>query len=297
MKAYLPKILITGCNGQLGTALQNDNEQNNYDIIAATRSTMDITDMVSISDAISHFTPDIIINTAAYTAVDKAESAEVECMRINHIGTQNIAIACQENKIPLIHISTDYIFAGSKQKPIAEDDIANPINIYGKSKWLGEEAIRKHAEQYIILRVSGVFSEYGNNFLKTMLRLAAERDELSIVSDQITCPTYAGNIAKVIYSLTKNLSKWGTYHYCDTPPVSWHEFANSIINTAKQHAALRVQNVKPIKASEYSTAAKRPAYSVLDCSKINKDYGIVQADWMDSVNTIVRTELEKRIVS
>ncbi len=297
MKAYLPKILITGCDGQLGTALQNDIGQNNYDIIAASRSTMDITDMVSITDAIAHFTPDIIINTAAYTAVDKAESAEVECMRINHVGAQNIAIACQTNKIPLIHVSTDYVFDGSKHQPIAEDEIANPINIYGKSKWLGEEAIRKHTEEYIILRVSGVFSEYGNNFLKTMLRLAAERDELSLVSDQITCPTYAGNIAKVIYSLAKNLDKWGTYHYCDSPPVSWYEFANSIINTAKQHTALRVQNVKPIKASEYVTAAKRPAYSVLECSKINIDYGISQADWMDSVNTLVRNELAKRIAS
>lgn len=164
MKVYLPKILVTGSNGQLGTALQQDNEQNNFDIIAASRSTMDITDMVSISDAIAHFTPDIIINTAAYTAVDKAESAEVECMRINHIGAQNIAVACHENKIPLIHISTDYVFDGSKQQPITEDEAVNPINLYGKSKWLGEEAVRNHLEQHIILRVSGVFSEYGHNF-------------------------------------------------------------------------------------------------------------------------------------
>ena len=225
-----PKILITGSDGQVGSALRAHVAAKNFHLIACNRENMDITNPVSIQQAISQFSPDIIINTAAYTAVDKAETHIEEVMQVNHIGTEHLAIACKRNNIPLIHLSTDYVFDGSNTLPYRENDTANPINVYGKSKWLGEQSIREHCEQHIILRVSGVFSEYGNNFMKTILRLANERKELNIIADQITCPTYASHIANVIYSLIPNLHTWGTYHYCDAPAVSWHEFLLPLFN-------------------------------------------------------------------
>lgn len=284
---HAPNVLITGSDGQLGNALRAHPAVGEFQITACGRSNMDITSAASINNAILQFSPDFIINTAAYTAVDKAEKEAELAMSINHIGAKYLAIACKKNQIPLIHLSTDYIFDGTKTSPYLEDDAATPVNLYGESKWLGEQAVREQCEQHIILRVSGVFSEYGSNFMKTILRLAAERKELNIVADQITCPTYAGNIASVIYSIIKKQThKWGTYHYCDSPPVSWHQFADAIIHQAKPHHALIVEKINAITTAEYPTLAKRPAYSVLDCSKIKKEYGIQQTEWMSAFNII-----------
>jgi dTDP-4-dehydrorhamnose reductase len=283
MKSYFPKILITGCNGQIGSALESHPHADNFHVIACDRTALDITQPISIHDAITQFTPDIIINTAAYTAVDKAESDEEAAMLINHLGAKNLAMACTQHHIPLIHLSTDYIFDGNKSSPYLEHDTANPLNVYGKSKWLGEQAVREHCREHIILRVSAVFSEYGRNFMQTVLRLGSERKELNIVADQMTCPTYAGNIAGVIYTLCENLKSFGTYHYCDAPSASWHEFASAII----EKAALPVEKIHAITTSEYKTPAKRPLYSVLDCSKLKLDYGIQQAEWMQEIERCV----------
>lgn len=281
MKNYLPKVLITGCDGQLGQALRAHHSACEFNIIACNRHDMDITEVTSISNAIVRHSPDFIVNTAAYTAVDQAEKEHEQALLINHLAAKYLAIACHQHQIPLIHLSTDYIFDGTKTFAYKEDDLANPINFYGKSKWLGEQAVREHLAQHIILRVSAVFSEYGNNFLKTILRLAHERETLNIVADQITCPTYAGNIAKVIYSLIKQTPTFGTYHYCDAPPVSWYEFADAIIEQAKLKQTLFLKKINAITTAEYSTLAKRPAYSVLDCSKIKRVCGIEQAEWSE----------------
>ena len=204
---------------------------------------------------IEAFSPDIIINTAAYTAVDKAEEEADLAMLINHQGAKTLLLPAIKIKFHSFIYPTDYIFDGQKL-PYVEDDSANPINIYGKSKWLGEEAIREQCNQHIILRVSAVFSEYGNNFLKTILRLANDKKELKIVADQITCPTYAGNIATVIYAMIADLRHWGTWHYCDSPEVSWHQFASDIIQEAKKHRPLLVEKIHAISSAEYKTAAK-----------------------------------------
>jgi len=287
MKNYLPKILITGGTGQLGCALLHHPRAREFRITSCSHKIMDIMSTASIDHAITTFSPDIIINTAAYTFVDKAENEMELCMRVNYEGVKNLALACTKHQIPLLHISTDYVFNGMKASPYLESDTVNPINAYGKSKWNGEQAIREQCKQHIILRVSGIFSEYGHNFLKTMLHLAQEKKELHIVADQITCPTYASNIANVIYTIAQQLSSWGTYHYCDIQPVSWHQFASAIIHEAKQHHKLPIENVKAITSAEYPTLATRPLNSILDCSKLEREYGIQQAAWIDAVKHLI----------
>lgn len=283
----MPNLLITGANGQLAKALQQNKLAQAWQITACPRAEMDITEPASIDTALTKFNPSIIINTAAYTAVDKAEQETEICLRTNYSGTKYLAMACHKQKIPLIHLSTDYIFDGKKNGPYQENDASNPLNFYGKSKWLGEEAVREYCEQHIILRVSGVFSEHGNNFFKTILRLACEKKELRIVADQITCPTYAGDIATAIFILLKKKLHWGTYHYCSTPAVSWHEFANAIVQNAKQKQPILAQKITAITTAEYPTPAKRPAYSVLDCSKIRDHYGIIQPHSMTAIQRII----------
>jgi len=284
MTNYLRKILITGGNGQLANALRAQNIDDTFQLFICNKQELDITDMLSIDAAFVKYSPDIIVNAAAYTAVDQAEIDADQALLVNEIGAKNIAIACEKNKIPLIHFGTDYIFDGKKTSPYHENDTANPLNIYGKSKYLGEEMIRKYCEKHIILRVSSVFSEYGHNFFKTISKLACEQKVLKVVKNQIITPTYAGHISDVTYSLIKNFSRNGTYHYCDTPSVSWYEFAVAIIEKAKQHPSFLVEKILPVTEMEYKRRAVRPAYSVLACDKLERDYGIKQADWMSGLN-------------
>lgn len=284
----MPKILITGGQGQIAQALCQHTRAKEVQLTACSRSNLDITSPPSIEQAISQFSPDFIINTAAYTAVDKAENERERALQVNHLGTQHLAAACRHHQIPLIHLSTDYVFDGTARSAYHEDDLTNPVNHYGYSKWLGEQAIREICDQYIILRVSGVFSEYATNFFKTILNLATDRNELRVVADQITCPTYAGHIADVIYSLIAQPPQWGTYHYCDAPAVSWHEFASTIIQEARHYRTLQIQTIHAIPSTEYPTAAKRPAYSVLSCTKIEKNYGIKQAEWKHPIKQIIK---------
>lgn len=273
MTNSLPKLLITGGSGQLAQALLHHARASEFRLINCTRTDLDITDMSSIHQAISTFMPDVIINTAAYTSVDKAEEDVIMANLVNHIGAKNLAIACEEAGLPLFHISTDYVFDGQKNTPYQEHDTANPINTYGKSKWLGEQAVREHCHRYVILRTSGVFSEYGHNFFKTMLRLGNNKTDLRVVADQTTCPTYAGDIADAIFTIAHKKTHWGIYHYCSSPPVSWHHFAETIL---KRH-------IQAITTVQYPTAAKRPLYTALDCNKIAEDYGINQPLWQQAV--------------
>lgn len=273
------KILITGGHGQVGQALANHERASEFQLSLYSHAELDITQVASIKRAVDQYNPDIIINTAAYTAVDKAESEIESAASVNYQGALNLATLCRKEQIPLIHLSTDYVFDGKKTTPYTPDDTAQPLNFYGKSKLLGELAIREQHEQHVILRVSGIFSEYGNNFYKTILRLAKEKKELRIVADQITCPTYAGHIADTLFTIAKNPKHWGVYHYCDNEPASWFSFAKKIIQQAKEIMPLHVEMVNAIAAVDYPTPAKRPAYSVMDCSALEKAYGIKQQRW------------------
>lgn len=290
MKGNLPKVLITGSNGQLGASLRHHPLAHEFAIIACPREKMDITDIDSIRVGINTDTPDIVINTAAFTAVDKAEQELNPCNRVNNDGARNVAIICQKNNIPLIHLSTDYVFDGVKNSPYLEDDQPNPISVYGQSKWLGEESVRGHCDHHIILRLTAVFSTYGNNFVKKILQLAKEKAELHVVTDQIICPTYAGDIAGAIYSLIKLLTvekknHWGTYHYSSFDGITWHQFATMIIQNAT--IPLLVKDIFGIASSAAKHDARRPAYSVLNCNKIKKDYGLMQPTWQNNLLNVI----------
>src|SRR3990167_1428435 len=273
--------LITGGNGQIACALAQHKLPTSK-LILLPRETLDITNYAAVSDAINTYAPRWIINTAAYTAVDRAEDEPELANLINHQGAANIAEIARTGNIPLLHLSTDYVFDGDQRNPYSEDDPVNPRNQYGKSKWLGEIAVRKYCPQHIILRISGVFSEHGNNFFKTMLKLKTNNQPISVVADQITCPTYANDIANVIFNIIQQCSEkksvpWGTYHYCNTPIVSWHQFAMAILQC----------EISPITTAETNRKASRPVNACLDCSKILTNFGIQQADWREAIAVLL----------
>lgn len=287
MTTHLLKILVTGADGQVGTAIRNQAITSQHPIAALDRTQLDITVMSAIKRAIHQHMPDIIINAAAYTAVDKAEQVPVDAMQVNYYGPKNLAVACQQAGIALMHFSTDYVFSGVHTLPYSEEDPIAPLNVYGKSKWLGEQAVREHLAQHIIIRTSGVFSPQGSNFVKTILRLAQERKILRIVADQVTCPTSANDIANMTLTIANRLSKWGTYHFCSSQGTSWFAFAKQLISVAKAQTSLNVEHVEAITTSEYAAPAKRPAYSVLDCQKIYDIYGIRQPCWQAALDTMI----------
>jgi len=294
MTNSLPRVLITGGRGQLASALQYHPHAFAFSLIVLSKEELDITQPSSIQNAIDIHRPDIIINTAAYTAVDKAEDDIEQAVLINHIGAWDLAAACQRENILLVHISTDYVFNGAQQTPYTEKSPTAPLNVYGQTKLAGEETVRESCEKHIILRVSGVFSEYGNNFAKTIAKLAREREELRIVSDQISCPTYAGDIAAAIYKILGTDEKvYGTYHFCSRDPISWHQFAVSIIAEAETFSPVKTQKVLPITAAEYALRALRPGYSALNCDKIHFTYGIEQPGTQKAVQTILASLPEK----
>tara|TARA_R110000868_G_scaffold208515_3_gene457981 strand:+ start:520 stop:1407 length:888 start_codon:yes stop_codon:yes gene_type:complete len=294
MTNYLPKLLVTGGQGQIAQAIANHSFASEFEIILCGHEELDITQPASIEAAIEKYLPDIVINTAAYTAVDKAESEVSTADRVNHMGAGQLALICNKNQIKLIHLSTDYIFDGNKDGKYNEEDEANPLNIYGKSKLEGEVATRKACPNHLILRVSGVFSEYGKNFLKNILQLAHERMTLSIVSDQMTCPTYAGDVAYAILKMCQTPSHKGTFHFCSDEAVSWHDFAQAIIDEAEKHEKLTVNEVKAIKSADYPTPAKRPRFSVLNCAKIKTTFDIDQPSWHQTITRIIPKLIQEK---
>lgn len=280
------KYLITGAKGQVGSLLvQQLSHENDIEVIGFDKEQLDIRDKLAVSEKVNQIKPDIIINAAAYTAVDRAETEIVLAENINIEGPRNLAEIANTLNIPILHISTDYVFEGNGNQPYTEDDTVNPQNIYGKTKLLGEIAVQKANPKSIILRTSWVFGEYGNNFVKTMLRLAKVKSELSIVSDQYGGPTYAGDIAKALITiadsiLTKNNQHFGIYHFSGMPYVSWFEFTQNIFEQAKLQKLLQnVPHLYAITTADYPTPAKRPKNSRLDLSKIEKIFAIAPSDW------------------
>jgi len=284
------KVLVIGSKGQLGCCLADQLSDTGYEIVFTSRAEIDIADLVSTKVKITALCPTIVINASAYTAVDKAEDDQYEADKVNHIAVDNIASTCSEIGCWLIHISTDYVFDGAASHPYGEDAETNPQGFYGDSKLKGELAIQASGCKYLIIRTAWVYSEYGNNFLKTMLRLGAERDDLSIVGDQIGCPTYAQDIAKSIVSILSCLdlkrSSSGIYHYCGDEPCSWYDFARAIFSEAEIHGLKSPSNLKSITTVEYPTPAIRPAYSVLDCTKIEDVFGVTRSNWRDGIKIV-----------
>jgi len=280
------RILLTGANGQLGRCIQ-DRVPKGCEIYAASSAELDITNADKVLSVVSEFKPNVIINAAAYTAVDKAESESDLAMLVNAVGPENLAIAAKEHRARLIHVSTDYVFDGNSETPYLESDPTNPLGCYGKSKLDGELAVAKVLPDSIILRTAWVFSEYGNNFLKTMLRLGSERETLGIVADQYGCPTYAGDIAIAIFQLINKNSEGGIYHYCGDRSVSWHQFAEEIFHQAVSLNKLPGSpSLNPLSTNEYPTQALRPAYSILSTSKAVMQ-GIQPSKWKVAVGYVI----------
>ena len=266
----MKRILITGINGQLGQELQQS--LTDYNVIGVGREMLDLTQPDKISQMMDEVKPDLVINAAAYTAVDKAESEPEIAKATNAIAPGILAKEAQKIGVPLIHISTDYVFDGSQSRPYLDTDTTNPLGVYGQSKLAGEQAIRENCNLHIILRTAWVYGVGGKgNFVKTMLKLGSEREEIRVVADQVGSPTWTGDLASAIAQLLPQLSPEiaGTYHYTNSGVASWYDFAVAIFEEAKQLGfPLKVQRIIPITTADYPTPARRPAYSVLYCGKI-----------------------------
>ena len=282
-------VLVTGSGGQLGQALQFVSKKHpEIEFIFCNSTQLNITDLNNVKQVFEQFKPNFCINAAAYTAVDKAESEKDSAYLINVVGSKNLAEVCNQFNTILLHISTDFVFDGNSNKPYTEVDQTNPTGVYGQTKLDGEKEIQALCKNYFIIRTSWVYSQFGNNFLKTMLRLASQRDILSVVNDQIGTPTNAVDLAEVLIKII-NFSKSQTsfkesnqiLNFSNEGKCSWYDFAQKIFELNKVSIDL-----KPIPSSEFLTAAKRPSYSVLDKSKIKKMLGIEIRTWEESLKTI-----------
>lgn len=275
-------ILVTGANGQLGREMKRLGaiSPNNY--LFTDVAELDITDSAAVRDAVRNNRIDVIVNCAAYTAVDQAEEEEAAADRLNRQAALNLAEAAAESGSTLFHISTDYVFGGDACTPYTEEAPTVPLGVYGRTKLAGEQAVCASGCKYLIFRTAWLYSEYGNNFLKTMLRLTAERDALNVVFDQVGTPTYAGDLALALFSIIEGglyTGREGIYHFTDEGVCSWYDFAVEIA-AAAGHDGCRIN---PCRTSEFPTKAARPTYSVLDKVKIKKTFGIEIPHWRESM--------------
>jgi dTDP-4-dehydrorhamnose reductase len=287
----MTSVLVVGAGGQVGRALCALDGAGGIEIVGRTRADLDITDPAQVRAALAARSFAAVINAAAYTAVDKAESDEAAAYAINRDGPRNLAIAAAERDIPLLHISTDYVFDGTREGRYRETDPTGPTGVYGASKLAGEEAVRAAQPRHIILRTSWVYGPSAGNFVATMLRLAADRPELRVVADQRGGPTAAAAIADALLTMVAQLDRgepWGTYHFSGAPDVTWHGFAQEIVGRAAPRLR-QIPSVTPIGTADYPTPARRPANSVLDCSRIERQFGIRQPDWRATLGEIVET--------
>lgn len=286
------KILILGSQGQLGKELTYLFSSQKQEYIALDREQLDLTDLEKVHLTIKQIRPDIIVNCAAYTAVDRAEKEIDLAIAVNQHLPETVAKVAQQINSYLIHISTDYVFDGSNNIPYTEKDPVNPISVYGTSKLAGEMAIAEHCNRYVIIRTAWVYGRYGKgNFVKTMIRLGQEKEELQVVSDQIGSPTWTYDLAQAIANIIDQLSEKivGIYHYTNSGVCSWYDLAvNTLVEIQKLGLSITVKNIIPITTSEYPTPAKRPHYSVLSCQKITKLLGSPPPHWQASLKLMLQ---------
>ena len=285
-------ILVTGSNGQLGSELRDLSFKYQYNFFFTDAIELDISNSENIERFVERNKIDIILNCAAYTAVDKAEEEEELAYKINYKAVESLGRIAKEKDIGLVHISTDYVFDGKNHRPYIEDDIVSPQSVYGETKLLAEESLLEiNPKKSIIIRTSWVYSSYGNNFVKTMLRLGKERDELGVIFDQVGTPTYARDLAKAILDILPMLKKEdiGIYHYSNEGVLSWYDFAKEIIRMAKVDC-----NINPIETKAYPTPAARPSYSLLNKLKIKETFDIKIPYWKDSLDECLQKMGERK---
>ena len=286
------KILVTGANGQVGKEIRTLSldprfrEDDTWEWVFVSRAELDIAQQSQVDAVISQHQPTVVINTAAYTNVDLAEKEPELAHAVNVDGPRYLAQACQKHGCILIHFSTDYIFDGRHSQPYLETDSPNPLGVYGRTKLLGEQAVQQYCDKHLIFRVTWVFGRYAKNFVSIMLQLMADREEISVVSDQIACPTAGSDIAKmlvrVIPQLTAAFKQWGIYHYAGLPVVSRFEFAQAIMSIAQEKGG-KIKRILPVTTDHFPTPAERPLYSVLDSSKIKRIFGVNPSDWQQAL--------------
>lgn len=280
------KLFVVGASGQLARSLMAAASAHpNFDVTYLGRPSLDLGDAASLARALDATSPDCVVNAAAYTAVDRAESEPDLAFAVNRDGAAAVAAAAARHGVPVIHVSTDYVFDGRKAGPYVETDAPNPLGVYGRSKLEGEDRVAAANPQHLILRTAWIYSEYGGNFVKTMLRLAAEQPELRVVADQYGNPTYAGDLAGAIFEMIGQLARpdrgaadWGVYHVTGDGLTTWHGFAEQIV---KASAGLRRASVpvRPITTAEFPTPARRPANSAMDCGKLEAAFGLRLPGW------------------
>ncbi|MBT3897948.1 MAG: dTDP-4-dehydrorhamnose reductase [Gammaproteobacteria bacterium] len=290
------KILLTGAKGQVGNEIQRRSTNLGLTVIPTSRATLDISDKTQIAAIFEHEDFDLIINAAAYTAVDNAESDKEAAFQVNAVGVEHLARLAKQHAIPLFHVSTDYVFDGETTVAYRETAKTNPQTVYGASKLEGENRLKEMLEAHIILRTSWVFGIDGNNFVKTMLRLGEANDELRVVVDQLGNPTFAGSIANALLSLAVQYREnghlnWGTYHFNDDSTTTWHGFAKQIISCGHKHRLIKtVPIVHPISTIDYPTPALRPSYSSLDTSLFFTTFPEIGInDWQDGLEHMIFT--------
>jgi dTDP-4-dehydrorhamnose reductase len=285
-------IAIIGSNGQLGWELIRQGDRQGIKMLALGSTAIDVTRPESIAGCLQPGTVQLVVNAAAYTAVDRAETEKKRAFEVNRDGPANLAGFCARTGIPLIHISTDYVFDGSKAGAYRENDPMSPIGIYGQSKAAGETEVRRINPEHLIVRTAWLYGVHGHNFVKTMLRLGREKKTIRVVDDQVGCPTYAADLGRAILLIADHIlagkkTRWGTYHYCGAGSATWCAFAKAIFEIAGKHEASLAAKVIPVTSAEYPTPVKRPANSVLDCSKIAKQFDIQPRPWITSLTDMI----------
>jgi dTDP-4-dehydrorhamnose reductase len=288
------KVLITGANGQLGYALQKTapnfigKDNSALDVIALNRADLDLTQPEALATILNSYQPDAIINAAAYTAVDKAESEPALANNINALAVVTIAQWCEQKKIPLVQISTDFVFDGKKSSPYQPNDSTNPLGVYAQTKCAGELAALNNCSTSYVVRTGWVYCEQGANFVKTMLRLGAERETLGVVADQVGTPTYAVHLAQMVWQLLTQRPQQKIFHFSDAGVASWYDFAVAIFDAAKAKGLLeKIPQIRPIATSDYPTPAQRPAYSVLDKQQTWSLLNISSCHWQHALSTML----------
>lgn len=287
-------ILVTGADGQLGRELRRLGAVSPNRYVFTDVTELDITDPAAVEEAVRRERAKVIVNCAAYTNVERAEEEPEAADRINHLAVANLAAAARRNDALLVHISTDYVFDGQGAAPLREEMPAAPLGVYGRTKRAGEEAVLRSGCRYLIFRTAWLYSAHGNNFLKTMLRLTAEREELKVVFDQTGTPTYAGDLALTIFSIVESgryANNEGIYHFSDEGVCSWYDFAVEIAREAGRNAC----RIEPCRTDEYPSKVRRPAYSVLDKTKIKRTFGVDIPHWRESMTYCIRQMQKEKI--
>ncbi len=286
------KILVTGSEGQLGWELLRQGDKLGFEMFPADLPELDITRSDQVNQLLKRCKPSLLINAAAYTNVDRAETDKALAFAVNRDGAAVLARQCRIEKIPLIHVSTDFVFDGLKKLPYLESDPIAPVGVYGQSKAAGEDQVRLQSETHIIVRTAWLYGVHGHNFVKTMLRLAKAKETLRVVADQYGCPTSAFDLAEALLTMAQRIRDdaeitCGTFHFCGKGVTTWFDFTKAIVKIAELYSPVKTAHVIPITMAEYPTDAARPLYSALDCGLIEKRFGIIPKPWQESLQITI----------